>query len=157
MLRSSTLRARSKHTKTMTSNPQERIKTLTIPANRLVKAFDWIDEAAALPSEYVVAIRATLWLQQVDAFRDFEEDCLVTGVYDAQLDLHRSVLSRLIADGESLVFMATRVGAIKFPSGCTLEDIKATIDALHVTFRGQYGPKNSQQTNDAIAKLLEMP
>src|ERR1044071_8190763 len=134
--------------------PAEESETLSIPANRLRKAFDWL-ENPELPLPLVITINATLWLQQVEAFRKEEDRHLAEGDYNETLDLHRMILSRLIAEGETIVGVAARNGLTQLQSGWSLEDIRSTVESLHTSFRCQYGPHNSSQTNSAIEQLFE--
>ena len=127
---------------------------LNIPASRLQKEMEWVGHAKEIPPEIANAIAATVWLLQVDAFREQEEEYLVSGEYEAGLPDHRAMLSQIIANGEQVVFAGQKTGMVSTPSGFTLNDLKATLNSLHTTFRGEHGPKNSKKTSELIEHLL---
>src|SRR5258708_10179843 len=77
---------------------------LNIPADRLQKEMEWIGQERDVPPQVANAIAATLWLLQVDAFREQEEEFMLSGEYEANLPDHRAMLSEIIATGEKVVF-----------------------------------------------------
>ena len=128
---------------------------LNIPASRLQKEMEWIGHAKEVPSPIANAIAAMFWLSQVDAFRAQEETFLLSGEYDASLPDHRARLSQINANGEQIVFAAQKSGLASTPAGFTLNDLKATLNSLHTTFRGEHGPKNSKRSGELIERLLK--
>lgn len=114
-----------------------------------------VNSAAAqpgVPPEFANALKAAGWLVEVTAFRDVEENFISEGT-------HRPYISNLIADGEALVWAAKKNGiaATGSPFFFTFEDLEATLDSLHITFRCEYGPKNSEKTNELIERLFDGP
>lgn len=113
-----------------------------------------MNSAAAQPGvqpDFANALRAAGWLVEAAAFRDLEERFISEGT-------HRPYLSGLIASGEALVWAARKDGmaaTASSPFKFTLEDVQATLDSLHTTFRCECGPKNSQKTNELIAQLFD--
>jgi hypothetical protein len=105
--------------------------------------------------EFANGLKAAAWLAEVEGFREQEEKLMLDGNYDALLPEHRVALSFLIANGEGIVCAVRKNGMdarlIKF----TAEDLQSTLDSLHTTFRCEYGPKNSQKTNELIAQLFD--
>jgi hypothetical protein len=126
---------------------------LNIPADRLQKEMGWIDEAD-IPPQIRNAIAATIWLLQVDAFRKVEESFMLEEKYETHLQEHRATLSAIIAQGEQLVLAASKEGMICTPAGFQLEDLRATLNSLHTTFRCQHGPHNPPKTDQLIEQLL---
>jgi len=126
---------------------------LNIPADRLQKGMEWIDEADISP-QIRNAIAATIWLLQVDAFRKVEESFMLEGKYETSLQDHRAALSTIIASGEQVVFAASKEGMFSTPAGFSVEDLRATLNSLHATFRCQHGPHNPPTTDQLIGQLL---
>ena len=135
---------------------RETSNELSLPSDGLRRAFDWVEKTKELPPQFAIAIYSTIWLQRVAAFRNLEDELLARDEYTKELDGHRAVLSQLIAEGEQFVFAAKRLAITKFPSGCSLGDLQATIDSLHLTFRCQHGPRNPKKTEGPIAELLNV-
>jgi hypothetical protein len=102
-------------------------------------------------------IAAEGWLEKVEGFRQAEEALLVNGQYEEHLPEHRAFLADLIADGENILLAIKRIGMVESPTHVTPDDLQATLNSLHTTFRCEHGPKNSRKTNDLIAKLLDGP
>ena len=128
-------------------------ETLSVPANRLEEAMQWIQKNQEVSPQIALAVNATIWLLQVDAFRQVEEEALINNKYEETLDEHRAVLSMIIANGEGIIFAAKRVGIA--PANFTLPDLESTLNSLHRTFRGEHGPKNSKTTDTLIKQLLD--
>jgi len=101
------------------------------------------------------AVKATAWMVQADIFRQMEDKHMLDGDYDQTLDDHRAELSRLIGEGEALVRAIDKSGLATGPTKFTANDLKATLELLHTTFRCEHGPKNSQKTNELIAQLFD--
>ena len=59
-----------------------------------------------------------------------------------------------LAEGEQVVFSANKTGMVSTPAKFNLEDLKATLNSLHTTFRCQHGPHVPQETNQLIEQLL---
>jgi hypothetical protein len=125
---------------------------LKIPAGRLLKAMEWFTRDESVPPATANAFAATLWLLEVDAFREAEEEFLLSGDYDKSLSDHRVILSTLIAKGETVAFEARRTGLAQ--TRFTIEDLQATLNSLHRTFRGEHGPGNPPKTDHLIEQLL---
>jgi hypothetical protein len=127
---------------------------LNIPASRLQQEMAWVGQTEEISPPIANAISATVWLLQVDAFREQEERFMVSGEYETGLPDHRATLSQVIANGEQVVFAAQKNGMIATPAGFGLKDLQATLNSLYTTFRGEHGPKNPLRTSELIEQLL---
>jgi hypothetical protein len=107
----------------------------------------WIVQQPSTSADVARALQAASWMAEVDVFRQHE---------DALPD-HRVLLSDLIARGEAIVCTVNKSGMATPPVNFTLQDLQATLESLHVTFRCEYGPKNSQKTNQLISQLFDGP
>ena len=125
-----------------------------IPASRLGKSLEWLDKKEGVPPWVALSIRATVWMLLVESFRAWEEERLVQGDYPNERSAHRVVLTRLIANGETLEYVAKREGLSEFASGFTLQDLEATLASLRVTLSGEHGPANPPGRRELIEHLL---
>ena len=126
-----------------------------IPRERFQKMVKWFAEQPKVPPQLANALKAVGWLVEVDTFHELEEVAMLEGRYEASLPDHRAFLSELIADGEAIVWNIKKNGMAASELKFTLEDVQATLDLLHSTFRCEHGPKNSPKTNELIAKLFD--
>jgi hypothetical protein len=135
----------------------EAFEQLNLPAGRLRQSLEWIDRKEEVPPQVAVAMHATIWMVQVDAFRELEDRALASGDYQQSLDEHRAVLSQLIADGEQIVWAAKQHKLARLPTDFTLDDLQATIESLRVTLRCQHGPKNPPRIDQLIGEIFDVP
>src|SRR5438876_2352461 len=106
-------------------------KRLNIPADRLQKEMEWLTKEESVPPQIANAIAATVWLLEVSAFREQEEDFLASGEYEKRLSQHRATLSMLTAKGEHVLLYARKWGMARTPANFTLDDLQATLNSLH--------------------------
>jgi hypothetical protein len=135
--------------------PRFTSEPVKVRLDRFLKMVNSIMHQPGVPLDVANAVQAAAWLAQVDAFRDLEESLMLLGKYDALLPNHRLHLSELITDGEQIVWAVGKLGMASASGLFTLEDLQATLDSLHTTFRCEHGPKNSQKTNELIAQLFD--
>ena len=126
-----------------------------ITLEELQNVVDWMAQRPDVPASIVNGLTASLWLSEVRAFRDLEEQLMLEGKYDAALPDHKVRVLELIADGERIV-RATKTFGIDAPFKFTIDDLISTLESLHTTFRGEHGPKNSQKTNELISQLFDV-
>jgi hypothetical protein len=128
-------------------------------AGQFVDMLNWLAEQPdiAQAPALVNAVKATAWMVEVDCFRQLEDKHLLDGNYDQTLADHRAELSRLIGEGEALDHAIGKAGLATGPIKFTANDLKATLELLHTTFRCEHGPKNSHRTNEQIAQLFDGP
>ena len=129
---------------------------ITIPLERFQAMVSWFAQQPNVPAEVANALQAAAWLAEVEAFREREKRLMLDGKYDASLPDHRVGLSDLIADGETIVWAVNKAGMAETPVKFTVEDLRATLESLHTTFRCEHGPKNSPQTDEQILKLFDV-
>ena len=65
-----------------------------------------------------------------------------------------ATLSMLIAKGEHVLLYARKWGMARTPANFNLDDLQATLNSLHATFRCEHGPKNPRKTGQLIERLL---
>jgi len=128
---------------------------LKVPAHRFHAMLKWLAQQPDVPPQVAIALQAAAWLVEVDAFREREEQLMREGKYEETLPEHRVCLSDLIATGEAILLVVKKLGMNEGPIKFTVEDLQATLDLLHTSFRCEHGPKNSQKTNTLIAQLFD--
>jgi hypothetical protein len=111
-------------------------------------------QSPGVGNDVKASIYASLWLLSVETFRNAEDESLVKGKYEATLEDHRYALSALIARGEGVILAAKQNGLMP-NAPFTVDDLKATLESLHDSFRGQHRKCNSEQTNKEIASLFD--
>src|SRR5260370_4198242 len=104
----------------------EPLKGMTV--ERFQTMMNWEAAQPGVHPELANAFKAAAWLTEAVAFRDVEERFMAEGS-------HRVYLSRLIANGEMLVWEAKKDGMAEAPVLFTFEDLQSTLDSLHTTFR----------------------
>ncbi len=135
----------------LTAEKEEAVKITPEQAQR---SLEWVLQSPGVGNDVKASIYASLWLLSVETFRNMEDESLVAGKYEATLEEHRYALSALIARGEGVVLSAKQNGLMP-NAPFALGDLKATLESLHDSFRGQHRKCNSEQTNEEIAKLFE--
>lgn len=63
------------------------------------------------------------------------------------------MLSALIAKGEELILSAKQNG-LDPDAPFTIHELEATVEALHIAFHAEHRNANSEEVNQAIAKLF---
>jgi hypothetical protein len=131
----------------------EREETGKLSAEEIQNVLNWALQSPEIRPAVKSSIYASLWLASVRRFREEEDEALVSGSYESRLDDHRYSLSIHIARGEGVLLSVKRDGLLP-NAPFTAADLKATLESLYDTFRGEHRNSNSEQTNQAIGKLL---
>src|SRR5262245_23713151 len=80
---------------------------LEIPTEELnERFFGWVENEKDVSPRIRISIEVTLWLMQVDAFRQKEEELLIADKYEGALLSHRPAILNLISKGEKLILLA---------------------------------------------------
>lgn len=115
--------------------------------------FSWLEKEKDVSPRIRISIEVTWWLVRVDAFRQKEEELLISGKYQVALPSHRPAILNLISEGEKLILVARERG-LSDQFALTIEDLEATVETLHVTFRTQHRNNLPPARKQAIADLL---
>jgi hypothetical protein len=126
----------------------------SIQAEKLQREMKWMDTSKEVPPTVAITTHAIIWFLQVDAFRKQEEEVLADGAYEKSLDEHRYSLSQITSNGERIYLAAKQNRISKFLNNFTIEDIRATLESLRLTFNCQHGEKNSEKLNKGIGNLF---
>jgi len=124
--------------------------------HQLNEVLRWIFQSDQVPAIAKTSIRARLWLNSVERFHVEEDEALRNATYKSNLEIHRLKLNDLILQGETIVLSARRTGLLA-AAPFSLESLESTLEALHIAFHCQHRPGNSEEANQRIAKLFDVP
>jgi hypothetical protein len=88
----------------------------------------------------------SVWHQKLESLRRSEDERMV--LHDPtpeDLRVHKSLLQRLIADGEYLLSLTRQVGLPENAEGITPDSLHATLDLLRADYRGWHEPVSLDQ------------
>ena len=88
----------------------------------------------------------SLWYKKIELFRKGEDERMF--LHDPtpeDLTVHKSLLQRLIADGEHLLSLVRQVGLPESMDGITLESAVATLELLQADYRGWHAPMPAER------------
>lgn len=88
----------------------------------------------------------SVWYQKIELFRKGEDErmCLHDPTPE-DLTVHKSLLQRLIADGEHLLSLVRQVGLPENREGITPESAAATLEMLQADYRGWHEPMSAER------------
>jgi hypothetical protein len=87
--------------------------------------------------QWRVFAEIAVWYQKIELFRKGEDQRMF--LHDPTLEdlkVHKSLLQRLIADGEPLLALVRQVGLPENSDGITPETAAATLEMLQADYRG---------------------
>ena len=122
---------------------------------QLLEVLKKLTDQPGVPSNVKNSAMVVIWMVSVERFRLLEEEFLFQGVFESKIADHRIDLARLIADGESILFAINGKDFIPDLLNHSLDDVQAVLESLHVTFRREHGPRNTEKTNQMIGRLFD--
>src|SRR5438105_2524744 len=101
---------------------------------------------------------AVVWFHKVELFRR-EEDVRMFGQTPApeDLNIHREMLLRLIADAEYLIRLIGLHGFLANSQNITAEDLKATLQNLRADYRGWHEPMPAAEKAEILREVFDVP
>ena len=108
------------------------------------------DPGAALYAE------ASIWFDKLERFRAEEnEKMFLREPAPQDIEIHKTLLLRLIADGEHLLTLIRQAGGlISNRERIKVEDIDAAVKGLHDTLRGWHGSIPSDQRKKHLSEIF---
>jgi hypothetical protein len=94
----------------------------------------------------------SVWYKKIESLRQGEDDRMV--LHDPtpeDLAVHKSLLQRLIADGEYLLSLVGQVGLPENQVGITGESLTATVELLQADYRGWHEPMPSEKREEILS------
>jgi hypothetical protein len=116
-----------------------------------------LSQEPGIPENVKNSALATLWMMGAERFRLVEEEFLIDGLYESRIADHRTELAALIATGEALIFSINTSGVAQNMLNFSVDDVRSVLESLHVTFRREHGPRNTEKTNQLIGQLFDAP
>ncbi|MBM3882625.1 MAG: hypothetical protein FJ387_23370 [Verrucomicrobia bacterium] len=93
-----------------------------------------------------VYAEVSVWNRKIGLFRKGEEERLFSqDPTPEDLAVHKSLLQRLITDGEHLLSLIRHFGLPENLEGISLESVRATLDLLQADYRGWHDPMAAEQ------------
>lgn len=98
----------------------------------------------------------SVWFQKLDLFRREENERMFLREPDQEeITIHRSLILRLIADGEHLLALIEQnAGLIQNREGIKVEDLCAAVQGLHDSFRGWHKPLSPDHRKQVLAEVF---
>jgi hypothetical protein len=88
----------------------------------------------------------SVWYQKIALFRKREEERMVFREPTPEdLAVHKTLLQRLIADGQHLLSLVRQVGLPENTDGITPESAAATLELLQADYRGWHEPVSVEE------------
>src|SRR2546422_11650353 len=96
----------------------------------------------------------SVWYRKIDVFRKGEDlRMFVQQPTQEDLAVHKSLLQRLIADGEHLVSLIQMFGLPENAQEMTPQSVGATVKALRADYRGWQEPMAPEKREQLLKKL----
>ena len=84
---------------------------------------------------------AAVWLKKIELFRKGEDERMfLQDPTPEDLAVHKSLLQRLITDGDHLLSLIQQIGVPANVEGITPESVTATAELLRADYRGWHEP-----------------
>lgn len=98
---------------------------------------------------------AAVWLKKIETFRKGEDERMFAGDPSAEdLAVHKSLLQRLIADGEHLLSLVAQVGMPENVEGSSRESLAATLGLLRADYRGWHEPMPQEKRAQILKEVF---
>jgi hypothetical protein len=102
-----------------------------------------------------VYAEVTVWLKKIELFRKGEgERMFQQDPTPEDLAVHKSLLQRLLADGEHLLSLVGQIGLPDNVEGMTRESVAATLDLLRVDYRGWHDPMPAEKRGQILKEAF---
>ena len=124
------------------------VETQWIPARHLILGDD--------PQLRVFA-DISIWYKKIELFRKGEDERMFLHEPTPEdLAVHKSLLQRLIADGEHLLSLVRQVGLPENRDEITLESAAATLELLQADYRGWHDSMPPEQKQRILAAFTDV-
>jgi len=102
-----------------------------------------------------VYAETSVWYRKIELFRKGEDERMFVEQPTAEdLKVHKSLLQRLIADGDHLLSLVRQIGLPESIEGITLESVEATLETLRADYRGWHEPMPPEQRARILQELF---
>jgi hypothetical protein len=105
--------------------------------------------------ELRVYAEVAVWLKKIELFRKGEDERMfLQEATTEDLAVHRSLLQRLLADGDHLLSLVRQIGLPANIEGITLESVDATLDLLRADYRGWHEPMPAEKRAQILKEVF---
>jgi hypothetical protein len=99
----------------------------------------------------------SIWYKKIELFRKGEDERMFLHEPTPEdLAVHKSLLQRLIADGEHLLSLVRQVGLPENRDEITLESATATLELLQADYRGWHDSMPPEQKQRILAAFTDV-
>jgi hypothetical protein len=99
----------------------------------------------------------SIWYKKIELFRKGEDERMFLHEPTPEdLAVHKSLLQRLIADGEHLLSLVRQVGLPENRDEITLESAAATLELLQADYRGWHDSMPPEQKQRILAAFTDV-
>jgi len=98
----------------------------------------------------------SVWFHKLQIFREREEERMYRHEPSAEdLEIHKSLVLRLMADGEHLLQLVQQsAGLIQNPENIKTEDLNAAVESLRDTYRGWHEPMSANRRQEILRDVF---
>jgi hypothetical protein len=102
-----------------------------------------------------VYAETAVWYRKIELFRKGEDERMFLQKPTSEdLVVHKSLLRRLIADGEHLLSLIDQIGLPENLEGITPQSVGATVEALRADYRGWHEPMAPERRTHILEELF---
>ena len=96
-----------------------------------------------------------VWLKKIELFRKGEDKRMFSQEATTDdLAVHKSLLQRLLADGDHLLSLVRQMGLPVNVEGITHESVSATLDLLRADYRGWHEPLSAEKRAQLLKEVF---
>ena len=98
---------------------------------------------------------ASVWFKKIELFRDGENRRMfLQEPTPEDLAVHKSLIQRLIADGEHLLLLIEQAGLPGNIEGVEAKDVGAAVETLRDSYRGWHEPISAQRRVQVLKEVF---
>jgi len=96
-----------------------------------------------------------VWHRKIELFRKGEDERMFAQEPTPEdLAVHKSLLQRLLVDGEHLVSLIQQIGLPENTEGITTESVQITLESLRADYRGWHQPMPPEDRRQLLKELF---
>jgi len=97
----------------------------------------------------------SIWYKKIELFRKGEDERMfLQDPTPEDMAVHKSLLQRLIADGDHLLSLVQQIGLPENMEGITPESVAATIELLGADYRGWHEPMPAEKREQILREVF---
>jgi hypothetical protein len=102
-----------------------------------------------------VYAEVAVWLKKIELFRKGEDERMfLQDPTPEDLTVHKSLLQRLITDGDHLLSLIQQIGVPANVEGITPESVTATAELLRADYRGWHEPMPAEKRAQILNEVF---